>query len=134
MLTYGDIKDNFGICSAAEIFQNVIEQVIQGIPGARNISDNIIIFGSNKAEHDSNLHRVLERLREKGLKLNKDKCVFSKSSVSFYGHIFSENGISPDPKKIEAIKQSSEPKNASEVRSLLGMTSYCARFVPNYRI
>ena len=39
----------------------------------------------------------------------------------FYGHIFSSEGIRADPEKIEAITNTSEPENASEVRSLLGM-------------
>ena len=36
---------NFGISSTAEIFQEAIRQTISGIPGAKNFSDNIIIYG-----------------------------------------------------------------------------------------
>ena len=44
---------------------------------------------------------------------------------------FSEDGVSPDPKKVEYLKNSLETKNVSEVRSLLGMAQYSARFIPN---
>ena len=36
---------NFGISSAAEIFQNIIRETLEGIPGALNISDDILVFG-----------------------------------------------------------------------------------------
>ena len=38
------------------------------------------------------------------LTLNKKKCSFFKSSVDFFGNIFSEKGGTPDPGKISAIK------------------------------
>ena len=46
--------------------------------------------------------------------------------------IFSEDGISPDPKKVEDLKKSPEPKNVSELRSFLGMTQYSVRFIPDF--
>jgi len=56
--------------------------------------------------------------QDNNLRLNKDKCEFSKSEVSFYGHIFSSSGIKPDPKKVEAIHNASPPQNASDVKSM----------------
>ena len=35
---------NFGISSAAEIFQNVIRETLEGIDGAINISDDILVW------------------------------------------------------------------------------------------
>ena len=37
------------------------------------------------------------------------------------------SGIRPDPKKIESITQAPHP----EVRSFLGLTNYCLRYIPN---
>lgn len=121
---------SFGISSAAEVFQNIIEQVLDRIPGTRNISDDIIIFGRTQEEHDASLAAVFQRL--KGLTVNGDKCVFNKHTLHFYGHVFSKEGVSPDPKKIKAIHEASPPTTPGEVRSLLGMASYCARFVPDF--
>ena len=78
------------------------------------------------------MEAALERLRERGLTLNKGKCIFKKKSLIFQGYLFSEDGISPDPAKVTAIKEFATPKDASEVRSLLGMTNFCCRFVKNY--
>ena len=40
--------------------------------------------------------------------------------------------MSPDPKKVDEILKLPEPANQSELRSLLGMANYCARFVQGY--
>ena len=123
---------NFGISSAAEIFQNVIRETLDGIEGAINISDDILVFGKTHEEHNQNLEAVFRRLREKGLTLNKSKCEYSKDKLEFFGYVFSKDGISPDPKKVEDVVNLQTPSTASEVRSLLGMTNYCSRFIPDY--
>ena len=98
-------KPNFGINSAAEIFKNAIRNCIQGIEGSTNISDDILIFGRNQEAHDKSLTAVFERRREKGLTLNKNKCVFNKSTLVLFGHIFNGNGVSLDPEKVQDIKR-----------------------------
>ena len=72
-------------------------------------------------------------LKENNVRLNKEKCVFSKSEVMFYGHILSANGIKADPKKIDAIKNAPPPQNISEVKSLLGVAQYVFRFIPGFQ-
>ena len=42
---------NFGTNSAAEQFQQAIQQTLSGIPGVMNISDDIIIFGADETAH-----------------------------------------------------------------------------------
>ena len=122
----------FGINAASEIFQNAIEEILTGLPGCKNISDDIIVFGATTAEHDQNLYGVLTRLQQHDVRLNKEKCSFSKSEISFYDHIFSREGIRADPKKIEAITNMTEPESVSEVKSLLGMAQYVSRYIPEY--
>ena len=122
----------FGINAASEIFRNAIYQSLHGLSGVMNISDDILVYGNCKTSHDENLKAVLTRLEEKGLTLNYNKCEFNTDKISFYGHIFSKDGLSPDPAKISAIKNCSAPNNIDEVRSLLGMTNYVSRFIRDY--
>ena len=44
----------------------------------------------------------------------------------------SSSGVKPDPKKVEAIRNASPAQNAIDIKSLLGMTQYVSRFIPNY--
>ena len=46
---------NFGINAAAEIFQKTIEQVLAGLDGVLNFSDDIIVFGTDQKEHEERL-------------------------------------------------------------------------------
>ncbi|CAB4036728.1 Retrovirus-related Pol poly, partial [Paramuricea clavata] len=94
----------FGLSSASEMYQFVIQQVLIGIPGVRNISDDIIVFGTTQAEHDRSLDQTLQRLHANGLTLNKDKCLFSVPELVFFGFKISAAGLSPDDKKVEAIQ------------------------------
>ena len=123
----------FGINSAAEIFQEAIRNTLSDLKGVMNISDDILVYGENEEKHNDNLKAVLERLREKGLTLNRAKCELNKATVEYFGHVFSATGLSPNPKKIDAILQMQSPTTQSELRSFLGLTNYCgSRFVPNY--
>ncbi len=122
----------FGVNAAAEIFQHAIQTVIADVKGAFNVSDDIIVFGSDKQSHDSALENTLKKLHENGLTINAQKCKFSQTQVTFYGHVFSGKGISPDPEKVKALHESQKPQSAPEVRSFLGMAQYSARYIPNF--
>lgn len=52
----------------------------------------------------------------------------------FFGHVFSEKGMSPDPKKVEALQNVVPPTNVSEVRSLLSSAAFCSRFIKNFAL
>ena len=123
---------NFGINSAAEIFQNTISSSLEGLEGVRNISDDIIVYGRNQHEHDERLEAVLKRLQDRNLTLNKAKCEFNKHKLEFFGYVFGENGLSADPKKCDVIKNAPPPTNVSELRSFLAMTNYVSRFIVHY--
>lgn len=122
----------FGVNAAAEIFQHAIQTVLADIEGTRNVSDDIIVFGKDQESHDRALDHTLRKLHESGLTINAQKCEFSKSKITFFGHVFSSEGISPDPEKVKALRESKTPTTASEVRSFLGMAQYSARFIPRF--
>ena len=126
-------KSLFCVNSSSEIFQEGISQALAGIKGAINISDDILCFGSDQQDNNKNLHPIFRRFCEKGLTLIGRKCEYNKRSLEFLGHTFGNEGINPSNLKIKAILGLLDPKNASEVRSLLGMTNFCgAEFIPNY--
>lgn len=122
----------FGINSAPETHQRIIQQIIQDIPGCKNIADDIIIFAQNQEEHNKILKMLLTRLRDKNLTLNKDKCEFNKTELIFMGHTLSHRGLKIDENKVRAVMATEKPKNPSEVKSFLGLVNFCSKFIANF--
>lgn len=63
----------FGLSSASSAFQKIIGVIIKDCEGAKNLLDDIAIWGRSKAEHDKRLTCVLKRLDGYNLRLNAAK-------------------------------------------------------------
>ncbi|XP_060596962.1 uncharacterized protein K02A2.6-like [Ruditapes philippinarum] len=123
---------HFGVSAAPIIFQNELRQALQGLKGILNIANDIVCFGKTQEEHDANLRALLQRLQDRNLTLNSQKCSFGQSKIKFFGYVFSESGMSPDPDKVNAVKNMDRPKSISEIRSFLGLTNYLSKFIDGY--
>ena len=126
----------FGISVDPEEFQRRIVEALEGLEGVKAIHDDILIWGSGKNEdeavedHDWKLSTLLQRYREKGLKLNRDKLKLKQREVAFMGHILSTKGLQVDETKIKAIREMPIPKDKQGVQRLLGMVNYVRKFAP----
>ena len=107
----------YGITTAPAIWQNAIEKVLQGLPGVKVYLDNILVSGKTEAEHLKSLGRVFERLAEFGLKLNREKCEFSRDSLEYLGHVIDAHGVHKSADKIAVILDAPRP---TDVKLTLG--------------
>ncbi|KAL5494299.1 hypothetical protein EMCRGX_G015600 [Ephydatia muelleri] len=121
----------FGISCAPELFQKRMSDILQDIEGKLCQMDDVLEFGSSQEEHDDRLKAVLKRIEEAGMRLNPDKCAFSRHQVKFLGHIVDQRGIQADPEKTSAILKLPTPKNIAELRRLLGMVNQFGKFSPH---
>ena len=119
-----------GLSLASDVFEMIIKDMIKGLSGVINIADDLLIFGSTIEEHDRNLLAVLERCKEIGLTLNPKKFKFKCKMVPFFGNVVSDQGILPDPKKVQSIKNWPSPKSPKELQSFLGAVNYLSKFIP----
>ena len=95
--------------------------------------DDIIIYSKGTFEnHLGHLKQVFETLRRANLKIKLKKCYFCLPNIHFLGHVVGQNGIRPDPEKIEKIKSFPEPKNVTQLRSALGLFSYYRKFIKDF--
>ena len=94
-----------GLSNAGDLFESALRDLLSGLPGVKNIADDILVFGSTQEEHDASVIRFLERCLEIDLHLNPDKVKINYSSVPLYGMVLTASGIKPDPKKVETIKK-----------------------------
>ncbi|KAI0988108.1 hypothetical protein GJ496_008428 [Pomphorhynchus laevis] len=121
----------FGISTAPIVFQRYVNQILQGIPKVAAYLDDSIITGKTSNEHLDNLHKVLERLKQAGVKVKREKCSFLQERVKFLGHVIPKDCIQACPNKLEAIQKMSTPTNKGELRSFLGAVNYLNRFISN---
>ena len=104
-----------GTVVAQDIFQFKLDSIFIGMEGVTGIADDMVIAGRDEMEHDRNFLAFMGKCMSNNLTLN---------SVSFYGHCWLKQGISPDPKKIEALNHVEFPPDKETMRSILGMINY----------
>ena len=121
----------FSIASAPAVFQRTMDTILQGVPGVACYIDDIIVTGKTLDEHMEHLEEVFKRLLRHGVRVNRTKCRFLKSSVNFLGHRIDAEGIHPLQEKLSAILQAPAPKSVQELRSFLGLINYYGKFIPN---
>ena len=121
----------YGISSGPEIFQKYMDEALSDIPGVVVQMDDILVEGSDCAEHDARLKSVLDKLAELGLTLNLDKCIIAETKLEYLGQMVDGGTIRKDPSKVQAIHNISEPTNTTELRRFLGVVNQLMKFCPN---
>jgi len=106
-----------GLKCSQDLFQQKIDECLEGISFCAVIVDDV--YGQTKHEHDSNLRTLLDRCREKGIRLNEDNLIVGASEVKYCGHIVSADGLKPDLEKCRAIRDMEAPSDKSELKTLI---------------
>ena len=96
--------------------------------------DDILVYSKDVSTHGGHLQLVFSALQQHALVVNKKKCEFGVPQVEYLGHLVSEQGVTADPKKTEAMVKWPVPKDIKALRGFLGLTGYYRRFVRNYGV
>ena len=100
--------------------------ILEQCPGCVGISDDVAVSGNDDADHDKKLYNLMTVADEEGLSFNYDKCDFKVPKIQFYGNVYSAEGVSPDPERVEAIAQIPSPMNKRELQEFMGIATYIA--------
>ena len=119
----------FGLKMSQGVFQKKIDQAFENCKGVVGIADDIQVFSTDD-NHDLHLHEPMERMRKAGIKLNYAKCTIKSKSCNFFGNMYTPQGVMPDPKKVQVIKQMQAPSTKQELQSFTSMINYLSQFVP----
>ena len=124
----------FGLTNAPSSFERLMEKVLAGLQFDICLIylDDVIVKSDEFDSHITHLRSVFERIRKANLKLSPKKCVLFQQKVQFLGHIITKDGISTDPKKVEAVQNWPIPRTIKEVRSFLGLCSYYRKFIKSF--
>ena len=124
----------FGLRNAPAAFQRIMDTVLGDLigPVCRVNLDDVVIYSKTEAEHLRHIAMVFDRLRTAGLTLNAAKCHFGVPEIKLLGFIINEDGVSPDPAKVEVIQNLPPPTSVKQIRSFIGSCSFFRKFLPNF--
>ena len=74
------------------------------------------------------MRQVLQRLKQRGVRLKKDKCEFGQAEVTYLGHRVDHQGLKHTEDKVKAIREAPEPRNVTELKAFLGLLNYYSHF------
>ena len=125
---------SFGLTNAPAVFMQLMNEVFRPYLDQFVVVfiDDILIYSRTREEHARHLEITLQTLRTHQLYAKLEKCEFWQEEVKFLGHVVTRQGVAVDPVKIDAVRQWSQPTNASEIRSFLGLAGYYRRFIEGF--
>ena len=119
-----------GLKNAAQCFQRNVHQLLSDMSFAHFLyMDDLIVGSKCKEDHFRDLQCLLQRLKDKGLLLNKNKCKFGEPSLTFFGHVVDPRGISIPTQQVEAINRFPVPTTPKEIERFLGICAFFHSFV-----
>ncbi|XP_072170543.1 uncharacterized protein [Diadema setosum] len=107
----------FGLNVSQDIFQLEIDRILEGCTGTVCIADDIVVYGMTAEEHDRNLLKLMQTAKERGLTFNSSKCHIKQRSITFFGNVYTCEGIKPDPQKVADL-QAVPPHKTSQISNI----------------
>lgn len=124
----------FGLHNAPATWQRLIDTVLgpELEPNVFVYLDDVVIVTQTFERHIEILEEVFRRLRDANLTVSTKKCRFCLPQMEYLGYVVDRNGLRMNPEKVRAMLDLPVPKNAREVRRVIGMFSWYRRFIPNF--
>ncbi|GAB4819816.1 hypothetical protein N2152v2_006862 [Parachlorella kessleri] len=94
--------------------------------------DDLLCHSPDAETHLLDLRRALEKARANDVFFKAKKCELMRDELTFLGHRVSKDGIQCEVDKLAAIKEYPAPRNLAELRTLLGLCGFYAKFVPRF--
>ena len=124
-----------GACNSPSTWQQRIIWALRHLMGeiAFAYVDDIIVFGATTiAEHEKNVHAVLQALRKEGLFVNPAKSEFITEEVEILGHQITKNGIYADYQKIKKNPSMAYTTNQETYSMFHGICKLHQKVHPKY--
>eukprot|EP00121_Abeoforma_whisleri_P011884 Awhi_evm1s10966 len=100
-------------------FNKVISSVLHDIDYVVNFVDDIIFGADNIDQLIERCELIFERLKSIGVKLSGEKANIGVLEVDMLGYTCSKDGVKPNYKRMDVIKDWPRPNNVTEMRSFL---------------
>jgi hypothetical protein len=120
-----------GLNASSDEFCARTDQALHGIKGIKKLVDDILVSAECETglyAEDQGSSGEVPRTRDNHL---QEKVARWDKKLKFAGYIVSAQGVRPDPEKVQAIKEFPPPKDATGVRSFLGLANQLGAFLPD---
>ena len=87
--------------------------------------DDLLIFGTEEFKVKEITNKLLNCLREHGLRVSKKKLQYVEKEVRYLGHVISEGKWRINSERIQGIVQISLPGTKRELQKFLRLIGYC---------
>jgi type III secretory pathway component EscU len=94
--------------------------------------DDILVYFKFAKEHVTHLKFVLQLFFLKKLYTNWVKSKFASLEINFLGQVLSQEGVKPNPKKIESIKEWLNLVSTKGIRSFIGLANLYKKFIKDF--
>ncbi|GBG84966.1 hypothetical protein CBR_g39429 [Chara braunii] len=138
------VRCPMGICNAPTTFQRAMNMAFQNFMRKTRLGqsiinycvivymDDILVYSSSYEGHVQHIEWTLHALRDAGFKVSLEKCQFFLTTISFLGHVLTDQGFRPEPQKVAAVRDAPVPTTITQVRAFLGLASYYRRFIKGF--
>ena len=109
----------FGLRMSQDVFHMQMDQATDCLPSIITIHDNICVFSHTPEEHDENLLCLMQSAKDYGIVFNSAKCHIRQPQITFYGAVFTAQGIWLDPFKIQALQNLPIPDSQTKLQSFV---------------
>lgn len=122
------LRAPMGLVSTGDEYCRRVDLALQGLGNFVKVVDDILVFSDTLEEHERHLRAVLDRCRDHGITINREKFSCATGSVSYCGYTISSTGKQADPRKVAAIAEFAPPTNITEMRSFMGLVQQLGDF------
>ncbi len=124
----------FGLANSPSVFQAFMNDIFRDMLDRWVIVyiDDILIYSDTQEEHIRHVRSVLKRLLQHQLYVKAEKCEFHRTNTSFLGYVISQDGVSMDDKKVQAVLDWPQPQTVKELQCFLGFANFYRRFIRNF--
>ena len=92
-----------------------MDQILEECGGCIGIADDITVHGHTEAKHDAHIWKLMEAAWKYGLVFNPKKTQVKAPVVKFFGCLYDESGVHPDPEKVDDVHAIPTPNNITEL-------------------
>ncbi len=124
----------FGLANSPSVFQAFMNDIFCDMLDRWVIVyiDDILIYSDTQEEHVRHVRSVLKRLLQHQLYVKAEKCEFHQTNTSFLGYVISQDGMSMDDKKVQAVLDWPQLQMVKELQRFLWFVNFYRHFIRNF--